>query len=108
MRVNKTLASLIIVLFSVSIVLGQSVKWGRQLITTTQDSMPGGAIVVDPNDDVYLAITRASNASSSSPKNPYLLKFNQAGQQLWSKQLGKTVGKETLRLTVQGLDPGVP
>ncbi len=99
----------IVLIFSLclaSTTLGQdapTVRWGHQLVTPTQDSI-FGAMVVDSNDGIYIAVSRSpQDAPDSSPKDYYLLKFNQEGGQVWSRQLGGNGKEEPLPLVVQGL-----
>jgi hypothetical protein len=61
-------------------------------------------MVVDSNDSVYIAVSRESqDASGSKIKNQYLLKFNQDGEHVWSRQLGKIGFDEPMGLNVTGL-----
>ena len=65
-----------------------TVRWGHQLVTPTKDSI-FGSMVTDSNDGIYMAVSRESkDASGSTSIEKYLIKFNQAGDQVWSKSLG--------------------
>ena len=50
---------------------------------------PAHAAVVDSNDGVYFAVAKETKDASGSTKSKgmFLLKYNQQGGQLWSKQL---------------------
>ncbi|MFC1635840.1 hypothetical protein ACFL5Z_13455 [Planctomycetota bacterium] len=84
---------IIIVIFSLcltSTAMGRNapvVRWGHQLVTPTDNV--ARAAVVDSNDGIYFAIERKSTDASGSTtsKGRFLLKYNQLGDQLWSKQL---------------------
>jgi len=63
-----------------------TVRWGYQLETDTDDV--ARAAVVDSNDGIYFTVERQTKDSSGSTtsKSIVLLKYNQQGKQLWSKQ----------------------
>jgi hypothetical protein len=107
MTVNdKRIISVIFSLYLTSTVVGQNtptVRWGHQLVTPTKDTI-FGAMVVDSNDGIYIAVSRTPmDAPDSTSKDQYLLKYNQDGEQVWSKQLGENAGEDPLHLVVQGL-----
>ncbi len=80
------------------------VQWGHQILTPTMDSIFNKVMVTDSNDCLYMVITRTpKGASKSDSKEQYLVKFNNNGEQLWSKRLGKTENEEFVNLNVQGL-----
>lgn len=86
--------------------LGQNapaVRWGHQLVTPTNDSL-FRTMVVDSNKGVYIAVSRrAKDAPDTASKEQYILKFDQGGEQLWSRQLGEDSNEGTLNISVQGL-----
>ncbi|MHC4259654.1 MAG: NHL repeat-containing protein [Planctomycetota bacterium] len=87
---NKRIILVIFFLYLTSTVLGRNapaVRWGHQLVTPTDDV--AHAAVADSNDDIYFAVKRQSKDASGSTtsRGVFLLKYNQQGKQLWSKQL---------------------
>lgn len=76
-----------------STALGQNapkVRWGHQLVTPTFDV--ARAAVVDSNDDIYFIVRKRSEKElGSTSKGAFFLKYNQQGDQLWSKQLDPEV-----------------
>ena len=80
-----------------------TVRWGRQIVTPTKDSI-FGAMTVDSNDGIYIAVSRESrDASGSALKKRYLIKFNQDGNQVWSKHLGANGEEAPLHFAVDDL-----
>ena len=80
-----------------------AVKWGRQILTPTADSL-FGSLVADSNEGLYLSVTRKSkDASGQASEDRYLLKYNQDGDPLWSKQLGANGDDSPLPLVVSGV-----
>jgi hypothetical protein len=67
-----------------------AVRWGHQLMSETDD-VPRSA-VVDSNDDIYFVVQKRSEKEvNSTSKGVFFLKYNQQGDQLWSKQLDPEV-----------------
>lgn len=106
MTANKRVILAIFSLYLTSTTLGRSaptIRWGNQLVTPTQDSI-FGAMVVDSNDGIYIVVSRKpKDAPDSSPKDRYLLKYNQDGDQLWIRQLGANRDEDPLHVSVDGL-----
>ncbi|MBN2182941.1 MAG: SBBP repeat-containing protein [Sedimentisphaerales bacterium] len=107
---NKSrIISLVFSLCLITTTLGQSppaIKWGRQLITPTRDGIHNGVLVTDSNDCIYIVVSRTPNdAPESASKQQHLVKLDQIGQQLWSRQLGTSEGRDTVNLVVDGLTP---
>ena len=104
---NRRMFLVVFSLCLTSMVLGSkapTIRWGHQLLTPTQDSIQGGAMVADSNDGIYIAVSRTpKDAPESTSKDQYLLKFNQHGDNVWSRQLGKNGFEDFLDLVVQGL-----
>ena len=79
----------VIFLCLTSTALGQNapkVRWGHQLVTPTFDAPR--AAVVDSNDDIYFLVRKRSEKElGSTSEGMFFLKYNQQGDQLWSKQL---------------------
>lgn len=88
MSAKKTIL-LVFSLFLTSTTVGRNapkVRWGHQLVTPTFDA--ARAAVVDSNDDIYFVVKKRSEKElGSTSKGVFLLKYNQQGDQLWSKQL---------------------
>ena len=86
---DKRITLAIVSLFLTSMAMGRNVpkvRWGHQLVTPTFDA--ARAAVVDSNDDIYFVVQKRSEQDrSSTSKGVFLLKYNQQGDQLWSKQL---------------------
>ncbi len=80
-----------------------TVRWGRQLVTPTKDSIFRN-MVTDSNNDIYMAIPRRpKDAPDKAGKDFYLLKFNQDGEQTWSRQFAENVGKVSHGTVIEGL-----
>jgi outer membrane protein assembly factor BamB len=80
-----------------------AVRWRHQIVTPTKDSI-FDTLVADSNDGIYLSAEREStDASGSTSTVRYLLKYNQDGDQLWSKQLGANGDEHPLHMAVDGL-----
>jgi hypothetical protein len=62
-----------------------TVRWGHQILTPTDDGLTSGQMVVNSNGSIFLIINRDRQSKSSTR---YLLKYTQAGTQVWSKPLG--------------------
>jgi len=80
-----------------------TVRWGHQYATPSNSSL-FGTMVADSNDGIYLAIQqRFQDAAISKPKDQYLLKFNQEGDEVWRRQIGVNRAGERLHFAVDGL-----
>ncbi len=89
MTLNGKSLLTIVSLFLTSMALGRddlTVRWGHQLETPTDDV--ARAAVVDSNDDIYFTVGRKTKDASgaTTSEDLFLLKYNQQGDQLWSKQ----------------------
>jgi hypothetical protein len=72
-------------------------------VTPTKDSI-FGTMVVDSNDGIYIAVSRKPvDAPKSFPQDRYLLKYNQDGEQVWSRQFGANGDEDPLHFVVDGL-----
>ena len=81
---DKRIILAIVSLFLTSAAMGRNVptvRWGHQLMSETDD-VPRSA-VVDSNDDIYFVV--------QTSKGVFFLKYNQQGDQLWSKPLDPEV-----------------
>ena len=103
---KRIILAILSMCLTTAVVVGQNspkVQWGRQIVTPTQDSI-FGTMIVDSNDGIYVSILRTPrDASDSDYKEKHLLKFNQDGKQLWSRQLDATEGENLQHLEVDGL-----
>ncbi|TKJ36415.1 MAG: hypothetical protein CEE38_11400 [Planctomycetes bacterium B3_Pla] len=72
-----------------------AVRWGHQLVTPTDDV--ARSAVADSNDSIYFTVKKQTKDASgaTTSKGLFLLKYNQQGDQLWSKQLDPGVEDAT-------------
>jgi hypothetical protein len=79
------------------------VQWGRQILTPTADSI-FGSMVADSHNDIYMAVNRESeSASGAKSSEHFLLKYSQAGDLMWEKQLGASGEKPLLHMAADDL-----
>ena len=98
---DKRIVLVILSFFLTSTTLGGNaltVRWGRQLVTETDDVTRAAA--ADSNDGIYFAVKKTSKDASgaTTSKGVLLLKYSQEGDQLWSRQLDPGI-KDTDGLT---------
>ncbi|MCP4262850.1 MAG: hypothetical protein GY774_35875 [Planctomycetes bacterium] len=72
-----------------------TVRWGRQLITDTDDVARNAAAGSDGG--IYFVINKQSKDASgnTTSRGRFLLKYSQQGEQLWSKALGPGIADTT-------------
>ena len=73
-----------------------TVRWGHQLVTPAEDVVR--AAFADSNDGIYFCVSEKDKDKAGHKifKNTTILKYNQQGDQIWSKQLeGYVVGDFT-------------
>ncbi|MFC1761237.1 SBBP repeat-containing protein [Planctomycetota bacterium] len=82
-----------------------TVRWGKQPLTPTNDTIFGW-MITDSNDGIYMAVLREppnDSEPASTTQGFFLLKYNQDGDSLWTRQLGKSDTGEFLHVAVNGL-----
>ena len=101
---NRSIFLIVFSFFLTMAALGvntQTVRWGHQLMSETDD-IPRSA-VVDGEGGIYFAFKKQVKdapgfAGSVISTSWFLLKYNQEGEQLWSKQLDPRV-ENTMGMT---------
>ena len=98
---DRRIILVILSLYLTSAALGQNapaVRWGRQLITDTDDVARNA--VAGSDGGIYFTIKKTYKDASgnTTSKGRFLLKYSRQGEQLWSRQLDPGV-EDTTGLT---------
>jgi hypothetical protein len=88
--IDKRIALAVFCLYITSTVLGRNpptVRWGHQLVTPTEDVVR--AAFAGSNDSIYFYVTenQKDTAGHDIFKKSTILKYNQKGNKIWTKQL---------------------
>ena len=59
------------------------------------------AMVVDSDDDIYIAVKRDTKKAPDSPSKSHLLKYYRQGDHVWSRQLGAGRDEDPQDIVVQ-------
>ena len=85
---DKRIMVVVFSLLLTSTALGRkeaTVSWGHRILTSTDNGLNAGQMVVDSIGSLFFVIDRGDSVKS---RTLHLVKYNQAGTQVWSKPLG--------------------